>query len=202
MNVSQSPVSGKTPMAPPRFADTSRSRLLMAFIGGWLGVTFMTVMAFRMPTDYVGMVDVDKVARYLIYYAMAAGISVSGCRLALRKVWSQSLGYLLIATAAVLGVGIGINLSGYCALPGGWENPDLGLWTDQQREWSKMTEYLQTGNTDLETNTGYIFLNAYLEKLSGQGIIISLLLNLMFTVGTVGSAGYLCSVLLESKRQN
>lgn len=194
--------TGKSPIvSPPRFADTSRSRLQMAFIAGWLGVTFITVIAFRMPTDYAphGDVNLNNIARYLFYYALAAGVSFFCCRAALRKVWSQSLGYLLIATATIVGVGIGVNLSGYCAMPGGWVNPDLGLWTDQQREWAKMTEYLNTGNTNLETNTGYIFLNAFLEKLTGQGIVASLLLNMIFTIGTVGASGYLSSVLLEGK---
>lgn len=189
----------KSGFIPGKTNGSDRMRLQMAFIGSWIVVAAATVLAFRMPVEAAGAQRLDHVAGFLVGYALCAGAALLLARLLLHRVWSLRLGYLLCAFAALTGLGIGLNLSGYCSFPGTWLDPDLGDWTDATRDWHYAEKYMATGQLSPYAANGYIVLSGTLMKIFGCNVAVPLLANLLFAFGTVAATGYLCAIFFPRR---
>lgn len=177
---------------------TDSAKLRMAFIGAWVAVLFVSIVAFRLPWEDAGSYRLNRLMEWLLGFAVASGVAIIASRLLLRRVWSLRLGYLLCASVAVLGVGMTLNLSGYCSFPGTWDDPFMGQ-SDSAYQWRITQKYLADGDFLDDFNNGQLIFYGTLLKIFGNNIIVALLANLMFVVGTVAASGYICAVLFPHR---
>lgn len=189
----------RTRIRAPHFADTDGSRLLMVFIAAWIAVVIALTASFSTATQVRAEILFDRLAHVAIGFAVCAGLALLITRLCLRDLWSNKLGYLLIAAMAIAGVGMAINLGGYCTFPGTWENPNLGEATDMAREWQWIACYKSTGTYMPYSNIGYTTIAAFAVDRLGPGISGPLLLNIMMLCGTLGCAATMAAILFPDR---
>lgn len=152
-------------------------------------------MHFNTATPIIGL---EQLRLLCIGFAVASALPLLLGPLCFKEIWSPRLTYLLIAAQTLIGIGIAINLSGYCTPPdGSWTDPNLGPWTDSSREWDWLNYYLATGKYSAHSNTGYTLLTSWLVKLFG-GIWAPLLLNMVFTSVTIIATADLTATLLPA----
>lgn len=193
-------MSGKNVIAPaPRFADTDGSRLIMAFIAGWLAVVVALAFSFETATQISSDMSLERLAHTALGYALSAGVTLWLCKLALRRIWSLRLGYVLVAAMALAGIGIAVNLGGYCTFPGTWDNPALGNGTDTAREWKWIAYHCATGEYIGFSNKGYTWLASLFADRLGPGIAGVLLLNIAMLGGTLAASARIAATLVESR---
>lgn len=190
------------PIAHPKgFADTSRSRLTMAFIAGWIAVTLTLAGAFGLGTEHRADSLLMHLAQVSVCYAICSGLAFLGCFVALRKSWSDALGYILIAAMTLAGIGMAVNLSGYCSFPGTWEMPTFGTASDFSLEWKRIVFHKETGQYLPGTNVGYTAIASFAVGRFGPGVSGLLILNIMMLCGTVALSSGIAVTLLEGNRR-
>lgn len=171
-----------------RERDGIRS-LLVPCVGAWLVAAAAALLATgstRMNAPEGAII----LSRQLALGAAAVIIpSLCLCRLALRKVWTRQLGYVLAALAAVVCVGVAVNVGGWCPAfdP---STPDLGPYTDPTREWETATSLQQGALPDSIFNRGYPMLLCLLWRVFGHSVLPPAFFSAFCTVlagGTVAA---------------
>lgn len=183
----------------PRFADNDNSRLMMAFIAGWLAVAVALAASFSTGTQIRSDMLMNRLAHVAVGFALCSGVALLLTRLCLRGLWSLRLGYVLIGAMAVAGIGMAINLGGYCSFPGSWENPNLGVGTDMAREWSWIAWHRADGTYVPFSNIGYTTIASFTVDRLGPGISGPLLLNIMMLCGTLGCSAAIAAILVPGR---
>lgn len=197
MTATRTPEKGGVHTPPPRFADTSRSRLLMAFIGGWLIVTLTLACIFRIGSEYRTDALLMRLVQVSICYALCSGFAFIGSMLALRRSWSEALGYVLVGAMTVAGIGMAVNLSGYCMFPGTWDTPFFGTACDFEMEWRRIAYFQLTGQYLPGSNIGFTAIASFAVGRFGPGVSGLLLMNIMMLCGTIAASVRIATVLLE-----
>lgn len=188
-------------ISPTGFADTSRSRLTMAFIAGWIAVTLTLAGMFELGSEHRTDALLMRLAQVLICYALCSGLALVGSLVALRKSWSDALGYILIGAMTVAGIGMAVNLSGYCMFPGTWEMPAFGTASDFELEWRRIAFHQATGQYLPGTNVGFTAIASFAVGRFGPGVSGLLMLNIMMLCGTISAAARIATVLLDGDRR-
>lgn len=163
----------------------SVDKLLYTHIVAFLLLIFMTIRFGELRWS-------SMVVGFIVAYAVPTIIA----RLCL-KGWSRRLCYLLLCVALLLSYGICSNLSTYVIEYGSFSNPALGT-TDGARDFMAA---LQNRNTDnpFVVNPGYPMLMQLVFHLCGVNIFYPMLVNMMFTLGTIIIGGQLCCEAFPDK---
>lgn len=169
----------------------------MAFICGWLLVVFSIALAFRIGTEDKADSTLMTLVQLAVAYGVCSGIAFLASFLALRESWSTRLGYVLIGAMTIAGIGMAVNLGGYCTFPGTWEQPFFGEAFDFEREWNRISFHQQTGGYLPGTNIGFTWIASFMVGRLGPGISGLLIFNIMCMCGTVACTARISSVLLE-----
>lgn len=185
----------------PRFADNPRSRLLMTFIGGWVIVAIVLAGMFQTGSQYRADSTMMRLAQVMVCYGLCSGIALVVSRFALSKSWSDGLGYVLMGAMTVAGIGMAVNLSGYCQFPGTFDNPYFGNAYDFEMEWQRIVVYKATGDFIRGTNIGFTYIASLAVDRMGPGIAGLLMLNVVFMCGTVAVTSRIATVLLPDSNR-
>lgn len=187
------------PAKLPDGGGDSRTRLLMVYVAGWLVVTMALALSFHTGTEHRSDLLLDRLAHVSLGYALCSGVALIATWVCLRNIWSARLGYVLIGAMTVAGIGMAVNLGGWCSFPGTWENPDFGIGTDTAREWEWIMWRRSTGGFMPFSNIGYTAIAAFTSDRLGPGISGPLLLNIMMLCGTLGCTARIATLLLDTK---
>lgn len=185
---------------PPQHTTSRFARhrsLLLAGVTAWILTTIITALIFglgRLDATYVPLSDIILL---VIGYAVAGALSIVCIRRAMADVWTDRLGYVLLAAAAVMCVGISINIAGYLPPDGDWNHPVLPDYTDISREYIMADEYYNHRPLPAGSNIGYTLIIGSLMRLFGTGLSAPLILNMMFMLIAIACSGRLAAILIE-----
>ena len=145
--------------------------LLTAIVVAWLLCAFASLLA----TGAARMTAPAHTLQTAISCACASGLVILPgmliCRLMLRKIWSKRLCLLLAAMAALMCIGVIINLQGWCPY-GNLDSPLLDkFYTDSGREWDAAIRWRDGNRLPYEFNTGYPLTLIALNRIFGAGIL-------------------------------
>lgn len=171
--------------------------LIMIFIIGWLAVVVALAASFDTAVQSRSDLLLDRLAHVALGYAVVSGLALWVSRLCLRDLWSLRLGAVMVAAMSVAGIGIAVNLGGYCSFPGTWENPMMGDYTDTSREWKWMVYHYATGGYISFSNTGYTWLASLAIDRLGPSVAGPMLLNILFLGCTLACVARIAVTLLR-----
>lgn len=171
--------------------------MIAAFIAGWIIVVFALAINFRLGTEFRSELALLKIAQVAVCFGICTGISFCLCRVALRKLWTDALGYTLIAAITVAGIGMAVNLGGYWQFPGTFEQPYFGIAEDIEVEWMRIFFYQHTGNFLAGSNIGFTWFASLAVNRLGPGISGLLNLNIAMMCGTIAATAGIASTLFN-----
>lgn len=175
---------------------TDTRALLMSCAGAWLTVAAAALIA----TGTIRMTAPEKaldLSRQIALWSLPAIVlSLLICRVALRRIWSKSLGYILAALAALTCIGVAVNTAGWCP-DFDAASPDFGgMYTDQEREWNVACAIANGNTLNFTPNKGYPILISFLWNIFGHSILPIAFFNAFCTVLAAGTTAAATSRLL------
>lgn len=176
-------------------------RLILAGVAGWIVTAVATALIFGLGTFDTKYVPLGDIVWLIIGYAIGVGLTIACIRRALSNVWTDGLGYVLVAAATIMCIGISINIDGYLPADGHWNHPVLPDYTDISREYIMADEYYHHRPFPPGGNIGYTIIIGSLMRVFGTGLSVPLILNMVFMLVAIACSGRLAAILVDTANQ-
>ncbi len=160
--------------------------LLMSCAGAWLIVAAAALIATGSTRMTAPEKALDLSRQIALWSAPAIILPLLICRVALRQMWSKTLGYVLAALAALTCLGVAVNIAGWCP-DFDVASPDFGgMHTDQEREWTVACAIKYGTPLNFTPNNGYPLLINFIWRIFGHSILPVALFSAFCTVLAAG----------------
>lgn len=169
----------------------------MAATAAWVVTAVVTALVFHLGRAGYPNVPVSDVTLLICGYALGGGVTLVALRRALRDLWSKRLGYLLTAAAAVMCIGISVNIEGYLSPEGSWTDPVFPAYTDIIDHYSAADEVYHHRDIVMH-NQGYPLMVGMLMRVFGTGLSAPLILNMMLMLVGIACSARLSAILIDS----